>query len=83
MSAGNTIGKFIGSSAAYAKHGALSAARASGQFGQDVLTGTKAGYDAKDAELAARRAAALEAYRAAATQQAPVKIKRGAKPVAA
>lgn len=83
MSIGTTLGNAIGATAAYTKHGAIKAAQATGQFGSDVLAGTKDGYTTKDAELAARRAAALEAYRAAATQQAPVKVKRAAKPVAA
>ena len=62
---GSTIGRAIGSAAAYGVHGAISAAQYTGRFGQDVASGATEQYAAKSGELAARRAALAE-QRAAA-----------------
>lgn len=53
---GTTIGRAIGASAAYVGHGAIQAASYTGQFGRDVVAGTREGYQAKASELAAARA---------------------------
>lgn len=58
MSIAQTIGTVVGSSAAYAKHAAISSARYTGKFGADLATSTAQGYAAKDAELRAAREAA-------------------------
>ena len=52
---GRSIGAAIGKSAAYAAHGAITAASYTGRFGADVVAGTSEGYSTKAAELAARR----------------------------
>ena len=52
---GSTIGRAIGSAAAYSVHGAVSAAQYTGRFGQDVAAGATEQYAAKSAELSARR----------------------------
>ena len=52
---GSTIGRALGTSAAYAVHGAVSAAQYTGRFGQDVASGATEQYAAKSAELSARR----------------------------
>lgn len=52
---GATIGAALGTSAAYAVHGAVSAAQYTGQFGRDVAAGATEQYAAKSAELSARR----------------------------
>ena len=59
MSIGNTIGSSIGKSAAYIGHATIRSAQMTGQFGADVVSGTKEGYTSKAAELAARREAAI------------------------
>lgn len=61
MSAGSTVGKFIGNTAAYAVHGAAVAVNATGRFGADVVSSTGAQYTVKSAELAAKRDAAVKA----------------------
>lgn len=60
MSAGKSVGKFIGNTAAYAAHGAVVAFNATGQFGKDVASGASDQYTAKSTELAARRSAAIK-----------------------
>lgn len=62
---GATIGAALGTSAAYAVHGAVSAAQYTGRFGQDMAAGAADAYGVKSGELAARRAALAE-QRAAA-----------------
>lgn len=52
---GATIGAALGTSAAYAVHGAISAAQYTGQFGKDVAAGATDAYGAKSAELLAKR----------------------------
>ena len=52
---GSTIGRALGSAAAYSVHGAVSAAQYTGRFGQDVASGATEQYAAKSAELSARR----------------------------
>ena len=52
---GSTIGRALGTSAAYAVHGAVSAAQYTGRFGQDVAAGATEQYGVKSAELSARR----------------------------
>ena len=59
MTIGTTIGSSIGKSAAYIGHATIRSAQMTGQFGPDVVSGTKEGYTSKAAELAARREAAI------------------------
>ena len=66
MSIGNTIGSSIGKSTAYIGHAAIRSAQMTGQFGADVVSGTKEGYTSKAAELAARREAAIGQVKLAA-----------------
>lgn len=66
-SLGLTIGATIGKGAAYAVHGAIASAQATGRFGQDIVAGAQAGYADKAAELRAKRDAALAAFEAAET----------------
>lgn len=54
---GATIGAALGTSAAYAVHGALTAAQYTGRFGQDMAAGAADAYGVKSAELEAKRAA--------------------------
>ena len=61
MSAGCTVGKFIGNTAAYAVHGVAVSVNATGRFGAEVVASTGAQYTAKSSELAARRDAAVKA----------------------
>jgi len=61
MSASKFIGSVIGNNAARAKHAAIATGVGSLSFVQGVRTHTVASYVAKDAELAARRAAAVAA----------------------
>lgn len=70
---GAAIGSALGKSAAYAAHGAISAGRYTGQFGADLVAGTREGYATKSAELAERRAQLVA--------QAPVavRVKRAAR----
>lgn len=56
MTFGTKIGNTIGTAAAYAAHGAIASAKYTGQFGQDIVAGTQAGYRTKADELAAQRA---------------------------
>lgn len=56
---GRSIGAAIGKSAAYVGHAAIRSAQYTGQFGADLVDGTRDGYTSKAAELAARREAAL------------------------
>ncbi len=66
MSIGNTIGSSIGKSAAYIGHAAIRSAQMTGQFGADLVDGTRDGYTSKAAELAARREAAIGQVKLAA-----------------
>jgi hypothetical protein len=75
---GSTIGRALGTSAAYAVHGAVSAAQYTGRFGQDVASGATEQYAAKSAELSARREQLAE-QRAAAISAA---VEAAAPPVA-
>ena len=75
MSIGNTIGSSIGKSAAYIGHAAIRSAKYTGQFGADLVDGTRDGYTSKAAELAARREAAIGQVKLAA----PVRRARVAK----
>ena len=59
MSIGSTIGSSIGKSAAYIGHAAIRSAQMTGQFGADLVDGTKEGYTSKADELRARREAAI------------------------
>ena len=61
MSAGTSVGKFIGNTAAYAVHGACVAVNATGKFGAEVVAATGEQYTVKSAELAAAREAARAA----------------------
>ena len=56
MTIGTTIGKTIGTTAAYAVHGVIKTGQYTGQFGRDVVEGTRTGYRTKADELAAARA---------------------------
>lgn len=56
MTIGTTIGKTIGQAAAYTAHGAIKAGQYTGQFGRDIVEGTREGYRSKAEELAAARA---------------------------
>jgi hypothetical protein len=69
MSAGSTVGKFIGNTAAYAVHGAAVAVNATGKFGADVVSSTGEQYTAKSAELQARREAVLAGQPAVKVQR--------------
>ncbi|MBS0453980.1 MAG: hypothetical protein JSS14_21980 [Proteobacteria bacterium] len=75
-SIGFTLGSALGKGAAYAGHAAIRTAQGTGRFGQDVLSGTTAGYAEKSAQLAAARQQILE------SRQAPVSIKPRAKKLA-
>lgn len=66
-SLGLTIGAAIGKGAAYAVHGAISTAQASGRFGADLAAGAQSGYADKAAELAAKREALLAQIEASET----------------
>ena len=61
MSASQFIGSVIGSNAARAKHAVIATGVGSLSFVQGVRTHTVEAYAAKDAELTARRAAAVAA----------------------
>lgn len=52
---GNTIGRALGYSAAATIHGACVAATYTGQFGQDIMTGTAESYTEHKARLAMTR----------------------------
>lgn len=78
MTIATTIGSAIGTSGAYVKHAALRTATGSGSFVADVYASAVAGYAAKDAELAERRAEIAAAREAGPALVAP---KRGAKRV--
>ena len=73
---GSTIGRALGNSAAYAVHGAISAAQYTGQFGKDVAAGATDAYGVKSAELLAKREQLAE-------QRGMVAIPVVAKPVVA
>jgi len=73
QSIGITIGAAIGKSAAYAVHGAIAGAQASGRFGQDIAAGAQEGYATKATELARKRAEALAQYEASKAQPVAVK----------
>jgi hypothetical protein len=60
MSAGSTVGKLIGNTAAYAVHGVAVSVNATGRFGSDIVASTGAQYNAKSSELAARRDSAVK-----------------------
>lgn len=66
MTIGNTIGSSIGKSAAYIGHAAIRSAQYTGQFGADLVEGTKDGYTSKAEELRARREAAIGQVKLAA-----------------
>ena len=68
-----SIGAAIGKGAAYAVHGAIAGAQASGRFGQDVAAGAQEGYATKSVELARKRAEALAQYEASKAQPVAVK----------
>lgn len=53
---GIKLGRAIGYTGAAIAHGAISTAKATGRFGEDVLVGTSAGYAEHSARLAAVRA---------------------------
>lgn len=74
MTIGSSIGSAIGKSAAYVGHAAIRSAQYTGQFGADLVDGTREGYTSKAAELAARREAALGQMKLAA----PVRRARSA-----
>ena len=59
MTIGTTIGSSLGKATAYVGHAAIRSAQYTGQFGADLVDGTKEGYTSKAAELAARREAAI------------------------
>ena len=61
MSASQFIGSVLGSNAARAKHAVIATGVGSLSFVQGVRTHTVEAYAAKDAELTARRAAAVAA----------------------
>jgi len=62
MSFGNTVGRAIGASGAYVGHAAVVSFKATGRFGEDVLTGTRDGYRDNAQRLAAQRALAYAAW---------------------
>lgn len=72
-SLGTTIGAALGKGAAYAVHGAIASAQATGRFGQDVVAGAQEGYATKSVELARKRAEALAQYEASKAQPVAVK----------
>ena len=55
MTFANSIGRAIGSSAAYVGHAAAVSVKSSGKFGAEVVTGTQLGYAEHSARLAAAR----------------------------
>lgn len=55
-SIGIKLGRAVGYTGAAIAHGAISATKATGRFGEDVLVGTSAGYSEHSARLAAVRA---------------------------
>lgn len=65
MSVATFIGRsVIGSSAAYAKHAAIATGVGTTRFATELVSSTVEGYHSKDAQLAARRKAALAAFAA-------------------
>lgn len=58
---GASIGKAVGTSAAYALHGAATAVSYTGRFGADIATGAATGYVETNTRLAAQREAAKAA----------------------
>ena len=76
MSLGIKVGRAFGITAAYAAQGAKTALSSTGQFGRDVRTGAKQGYEEKHAMFAAARAAAQQPGDQAAQPMAPVKAER-------
>ena len=69
MTIATTLGTATGNTAAYAKHGVMMTGIGGSAFVAEYITSTMAAYAAKDAELAARRAAARQ--RAAITDAIP------------
>ena len=60
MTIATTLGTATGNTAAYVKHGTLMTGIGGSAFVAEYIASTKAAYAAKDAELAARRAAARQ-----------------------
>lgn len=58
---GLTIGRALGYTGAAIAHGAITTAKATGRFGEDVLVGTTTGYTEHSARLAGLRLAAANA----------------------
>lgn len=56
---GITIGRALGTAAAYGVHGAIRGAQLTGQFGKDVAAGAGQSYAEKTAALAEQRKAAM------------------------
>lgn len=73
MSLGIKVGRAFGITAAYAAQGAKTALSSTGQFGRDVRTGAKQGYEEKHAMFAAARAAAQRPGNQAAQPMAAMK----------
>ena len=71
MSVATFIGRsVIGSSAAYAKHAAIATGVGTTRFATELVSSTVEGYHSKDAQLAARRKAALAAFAAKSAKPA-------------
>ena len=71
MSVATFIGRsVIGSSAAYAKHAAITTGVGTTRFATELVSSTVEGYHSKDAQLAARRKAALAAFAAKSAKPA-------------
>ena len=71
MSVATFIGRsVIGSSAAYAKHAAIATGAGTTRFATELVSSTVEGYHSKDAQLAARRKAALAAFAAKSAKPA-------------
>ena len=71
MSVATFIGRSVlGSSAAYAKHAAIATGVGTTRFATELVSSTVEGYHSKDAQLAARRKAALAAFAAKSAKPA-------------
>lgn len=74
QTAGTTVGRAVGSSAAHAVHFAAVALSATGRFGADVASGTAAGYRDTAAVRSAQRRAAAAAVAAAKTPETAIAV---------
>lgn len=81
MSVATFIGRsVIGSSAAYAKHAAIATGVGTTRFATELVSSTVEGYHSKDAQLAARRKAALAAFAAKSAAPTAAEVVDGVEP---